>query len=57
MKPIIPPLKPIPAGATKEDRHQMFEDYKKELARLNPHLMNADGTRKTFMQRIRHLFR
>ena len=47
---IIPPKKPVPFDATKAERERMFEEYKAEVARLNPHLYNADGSAKTFCQ-------
>jgi len=51
-----PPLKPIPDGATKEDRQRMFDEHKADLIRLNPNHFNADGTQKTMWQWLKRLF-
>lgn len=32
----IPKRKPVPPGATEEDREKMYYDYLRELMRLNP---------------------
>jgi hypothetical protein len=45
-----PDVVPVPEGATKEDRLRMYEEYRKELFRLNPHLCNPDGSRRTIFQ-------
>jgi len=42
----LPPRKPIPEGATEEDRKRMFQEYREELRRLNPHMHNPDGSLK-----------
>ena len=55
-KTILPPMRPIPEGATKEDRHRMFDEYKAELIKLNPSHFNADGSQKTVMQWLKGLF-
>ena len=55
--PYIPPHKPIPDGATKEERRKMYEEYKALLIRSNPHLMNPDGTFKSFWQSIKYSFK
>jgi len=52
----IPTLKPIPEGATEEDRLRMFEEYKSELIKFNPRHFNADGTVKTLWQSFMNLF-
>ena len=43
---ILPEIKRIPEGATKEDRIKMFNDYKKLLAALNPGHFHANGEHK-----------
>ena len=53
----IPKMKPVPDGASDEDRQRMFDEYKADLARLNPGLFNADGTQKTLWQRLKGLFK
>jgi hypothetical protein len=50
MRAYLPPMKPIPEGATKEDRARMHEDYKKEFRRLNPGHYNKDGNVKKWWQ-------
>jgi hypothetical protein len=52
----FPPLKPIPEGATKEERIAMFNEYKKEAISMNPNAFNKDGTVKTTWQMIKGLF-
>ena len=47
---------PIPDGATEQDRLDMFNEYKRRLAKANPHLMNPDGTQKSLWQSIKRLF-
>ena len=54
---IIPKMKPIPKGATKEDRERMFEEYKAELISLNPGNFNPDGTTKSFFQWLWGLYK
>lgn len=46
MSVIIPPMKPIPEGATREDRVRMYDEHVAELRRLNPQHFNADGSLK-----------
>lgn len=53
---IIPPLKPVPPGATHADRQRMFEEYKDELNRLNPHLVRPDGTKRSLLGCLVYLF-
>ncbi len=52
----MPPMKPIPEGATKEDRKKLYDEYMQELRELNPHCFNEDGSVKsawqTFMDSI-----
>lgn len=54
---IIPPMKPIPAGATKEDRERLFLEHRAELVALNPHMFNPDGSVKSFWQSLKKLFK
>lgn len=53
----LPELKPVPTGATLEDREKLLQEYKDELARLNPHLVHPDGTTRSLWQCLRYLFR
>lgn len=53
---ILPQMRPIPDGATRDDRVRMYEEYRLNMARLNPHLMNPDGTNKSFWQRFKCIF-
>lgn len=50
---IIPKMKKIPEGATKEDRQRMFQEYRAELIKYNPSHFNPDGSVKSFWQLIR----
>jgi hypothetical protein len=52
----IPKLKPIPDGATRDDRERLHKDYVAELVRLNPGHLHADGTLKIVLKRIVNLF-
>lgn len=58
IKVIIPPLKKIPEGATREDRERMFDEHVSEVKRLNPkHYNNGDagplsGTKRWFVAAI-----
>lgn len=49
---VTPRLKPIPEGATKDDRERMHKNYIAELARLNPGHFHANGTRKSVFWRL-----
>lgn len=53
----LPKMRPVPEGATDEDRRRMYNEYKAELIKLNPNSFNDDGTVKTVWQRIFGLFR
>lgn len=46
----IPNMRKIAEGATNEEREKMFEEYKKELIKLNPSKFNSDGSVKTLWQ-------
>jgi len=50
-------MKPIPEGATLEDRERLFKEYRIELARLNPHMYNPDGSMKTTLQWLKGMFK
>jgi len=42
-KPYMPPMKPIPYGATQQQREKMFVDYVDEVIDLNPwHVPNKN---------------
>ena len=52
----IPPLKPIPEGATEQDRRNLFNEHVAELRRLNPGRFNPDGSVITLWQALKGLF-
>lgn len=52
----IPKLKPIPEGATREDRERMYQEHIAEIKRRNPRHFNADGTRRSVWDIIEGLF-
>lgn len=54
---IIPPMPPVPEGATQELRDQMREEYKAELMALNPGHFNPDGSLKSPWQMLKGLFK
>lgn len=47
---ICPPFKPVPPGATEDDRRRMYEDYLAELRRLNPAFYRRDGKPRTIWE-------
>lgn len=53
----IPPMIPVPEGASDSERLAMFEEYKSELIRINPGIYNEDGSVKTILQRMRAHFK
>lgn len=53
---IVPPFHNIPPDATREDRERMFEEWKAELARSNPHLYHPDGSQRSLWSCLRYLF-
>jgi hypothetical protein len=49
---ILPPITPVPSGATRAERIQMYEKYKAELIAFNPGFFPAkirmkDGKEET----------
>jgi hypothetical protein len=46
----IPPMKPVPLGASDEDRRRMYEEYCDELRRLNPFYYHSDGSLRRWWQ-------
>jgi hypothetical protein len=57
MRLIIPEMKRYPPGADLATRTKMFEEYKAELARLNPGLVHTDGTPRSLWGCLAYLFR
>lgn len=51
------PYKPIPPGATKEERQELYRDHMRRLALANPHLYHEDGRERGFWGGLRYLFR
>jgi hypothetical protein len=49
VKPILPPIATLAHDADQATRQRMYEEYKAELYRLNPHLRNPDGSRTRWM--------
>lgn len=52
---VIPRLKPIQEGATKDELEKMHKDYVSELARLNSGHFYANGARKGVFCRLKGL--
>jgi hypothetical protein len=48
----IPQFKPIPPGATLEERTRLYEEWCDELRRRNPIYYNADGSQKKWWQML-----
>ncbi len=52
---ILPEMKPVPKGATKEDRKKMYDAYVAELKELNPWYVQGNPM-KSYWNQLKGLF-
>lgn len=52
----LPPIKPVPEGASMEERKRMYEEAKAELIRFNPDYFTKDGKLKAWYEPLIGLF-